>query len=72
MTTRALTTMHEAAAAQQGLNRDQVQLLKDTICKNSTDEELRRFVEVCRRKNLDPFSKQIHPVRRWDAALRRC
>jgi phage recombination protein Bet len=69
MTTRALTTMHEAAQ-QQGLNRDQVQLLKDTICKGSTDEELRLFVEVCRHKNLDPFSKQIHPVKRWDSTLR--
>jgi phage recombination protein Bet len=28
-------------------------------------------VEVCRRKNLDPFSRQIHPVKRWDSTLRR-
>jgi phage recombination protein Bet len=59
------------AAPQPGLSREQVQLLKDTICKGATDEELRLFVEVCKRKNLDPFSKQIHPVRRWDSTLRR-
>jgi len=68
-------TIHEAggtmAAQQPGLSREQIQLLKDTICKGATDEELRLFVEVCKRKNLDPFSKQIHPVRRWDSTLRR-
>ena len=68
-------TIHEGggttAVQQPGLSREQVQLLKDSICKGATDEELRLFVEVCRRKNLDPFSKQIHPVKRWDSMLRR-
>lgn len=51
--------------------REQVQLLKDTICKGSTDDEFRFFLEVCRSKKLDPFAKQIHPVKRWDATLGR-
>jgi phage recombination protein Bet len=68
-------TIHETsgtiAAQQPGLSREQVQLLKDTICKGASDEELRLFVEVCRHKNLSPFSRQIHPVKRWDSTLRR-
>jgi phage recombination protein Bet len=70
-----MVTIHEAggttAAQQSGLSREQIQLLKDTVCRGSSDEELRLFVEVCRRKNLDPFSRQIHPVKRWDSVLRR-
>lgn len=48
-------------------SRDKVQLLKDTICKGATDSELELFVHVSQRLGLDPFMKQIHPVKRWDA-----
>lgn len=60
-----------ATPAQPLFNREQVQLLKDTIAKGATDEELKLCIEVCRRKNLDPFSRQIHFVKRWDSTLKR-
>jgi len=53
------------------LSRDEVQLLKDTVCRGATDLELKLFVEVCNSKRLNPFSKQIHPVKRWDKDLKR-
>jgi hypothetical protein len=42
----------------------QIHLLKSTICKGSTDEELKFFIFACQRTGLDPFAKQIYSVPR--------
>ena len=47
-----------------GYNAEQVQLIKRTICQNTTDDELKLFLHVARVSGLDPFSKQIHAVKR--------
>ena len=50
---------------------DKMQLLKDTICKGITDNEVELFKYQCQKLGLDPFAKQIYPVKRWNAALNR-
>ena len=49
------------------LSRAQIDLIKTTVAKNATDDELKLFITVCRNTKLDPFVRQVHFVKRWDS-----
>lgn len=53
----------------EGWNSDKIQLIKNTVCRESTNDELKLFLYTASRANLDPLARQIYAVKRWDSKL---
>lgn len=67
----AILPTQNVISSSHSFNEDQVEILKNSICKGTSNEEFQVFLMACQKTQLDPFMKQIYAIKRWDNRLKR-
>lgn len=60
----ALPQEQEHSPLNRGFDRKQIEVLRNSICKDATPEEFEVFLMACNKTQLDPFMRQIYAVPR--------
>lgn len=66
-----MNALVEARNAAPTYTKEHIDLIKRTVAKGASDDELRLFLYQAQRTGLDPLAKQIYAVKRWDSREKR-
>lgn len=68
---KKMVVVSQQSAMQLAFTEDQKKLIKDTICRGASDDELKLFMYTAQKTGLDPLARQIYAVKRFDKKLNR-
>lgn len=66
-----LQVVQNQALTPREYTREEINLIKTTICRGADDNELKLFLQIAQSSGLNPFTRQIFAVKRWDSKERR-
>ena len=68
---KAIQRIEGGALAHPGLAAESLEVLRNSVCPDHSDLEIQFFLQYCRVRNVDPFSKMIYSVVRTNSKGKR-
>jgi phage recombination protein Bet len=66
-----VAVQQETQRVPQQFTQEDIELIRDTVCKGANETEFKLFMNQARTTGLNPLARQVFAVKRWDSGLKR-